>query len=144
CGVLFMLLFNRIVPERQNRNASVEESLEAAAYSSDATVGENSAAIGKSLNDVLRHGDGDVIATAIVRGHVHIAPLPDVRLAAGDTVLMEGTAGALDRVVSLAGLTLTGNPIRASGGEEGEISAIEAVVTKDSRLIDISARSIAL
>jgi len=144
CGILFLLLFNRIVPERTNKSANIEEALEAAAYSSDATIEAGSPSVGKSLNEVLRNGDGDVIATAIIRGHVHIAPLPDVRLNAGDTILMEGTAGALDKVVSAAGLTLSGQPIRAGRGEEGEISAIEAVVGKDSRLIDISARSIAL
>jgi di/tricarboxylate transporter len=144
CGILFMLFFNRIVPERENSNASVEESLEASAYSSDATLEEGSPSIGKSLNDVLRNGDGDVIATAIIRGHVHLTPLPDVRLAAGDTILMEGTASALDKVVSAAGLALSGKPIRAGRGEAGEISAIEAVVGNESRLIDISARSIAL
>jgi di/tricarboxylate transporter len=144
CGILFLLLFNRIVPERTNKSANIEEALEAAAYSSDATIEAGSPSVGKSLNEVLRNGDGDVIATAIIRGHVHIAPLPDVRLTAGDTILMEGTAGALDKVVSAAGLTLSGQPIRAGRGEEGEISAIEAVVGKDSRLIDISARSIAL
>ena len=144
CGILFMLFFNRIVPERTNSNASVEESLEAAAYSSDATVEPGSPSVGKSLNDVLKNGDGEVIATAIIRGHVHIAPLPDVRLMAEDTILMEGTAGALHKVVSAAGLMLSGNPIRAGRGEEGEISAIEVVVGNNSRLIDISARSIAL
>jgi di/tricarboxylate transporter len=144
CGVLFMLFFNRIVPERTNNNASIEESLEAAAYSSDATVEEGSPSVGKSLNDILKNGDGEVIATAIIRGHVHIAPLPDVRLMTGDTVLMEGTASALDKVVSATGLTLSGKPIRAGRGEAGEISAIEVVVGNESRLIDISARSIAL
>jgi len=144
CGILFMLFFNRIVPERTNNNASIEESLEAAAYSSDAALAEGSPSIGKSLNDVLRNGDGEVIATAIIRGHVHLTPLPDVRLLEGDTILMEGTAGALDKVVSAAGLTLSGKPILVGRGEEGEISAIEAVVGNDSRLIDISARSIAL
>ncbi|WP_337183640.1 SLC13 family permease [Shinella sp.] len=144
CGILFMLFFNRIVPERSNKNASIEESLEAAAYSSDASVEEGSPAVGKSLNEVLRNGDGEVIATAIIRGHVHIAPLPDVRLAAGDTILMEGTAGALDKVVSATGLSLSGKPIQTGRGETGEISAIEVVVGNESRLIDISARSIAL
>ncbi|MCR6502281.1 SLC13 family permease [Shinella sp. CPCC 101442] len=144
CGILFMLFFNRIVPERENGNASIEESLEASAYSSDATLAEGSPSVGKSLNDVLRNGDGDVIATAIIRGHVHLAPLPDVRLATGDTILMEGTASALDKVVSAAGLTLSGKPIRAGRGEADEISAIEVVVGNESRLIDISARSIAL
>ena len=144
CGIFFMLVFNRIVPERTNRNASIEESLEAAAYSSDATVVEGSPAVGKSLNEILRNGDGDVIATSIIRGHVHLTPLPDVRLLANDTILMEGTASALDKVVSAAGLTLSGKPIRAGRGEADEISAIEAVVGNESRLIDISARSIAL
>ena len=144
CGILFMLFFNRIVPERSNKNASIEESLEAAAYSSDATVVEGSPSIGRSLNEILRNGDGDVIATSIIRGHVHLSPLPDVRLMANDTILMEGTAGALDKVVSTAGLTLSGQPIPTGRGEAGEISAIEAVVGNESRLIDISARSIAL
>jgi di/tricarboxylate transporter len=144
CGILFMLFFNRIVPERTNSNASIEESLEAAAYSSDATVEEGSPSVGKSLNEILKNGDGEVIATAIIRGHVHITPLPDVRLMVNDTILMEGTASALDKVVSATGLTLSGKPIRAGRGEAGEISAIEAVVGNDSRLIDISARSIAL
>jgi di/tricarboxylate transporter len=144
CGILFMLFFNRIVPERTNSNASIEESLESSAYSSDATVEEGSPSVGKSLNEVLRNGDGEVIATAIIRGHVHLAPLPDVRLAANDTILMEGTAGALDKVVSAAGLSLSGKPIQVGRGEDGEISAIETVVGNDSRLIDISARSIAL
>jgi di/tricarboxylate transporter len=144
CGILFMLFFNRIVPERTNSNASIEESLEASAYSSDATVEEGSPSVGKSLNEILKNGDGEVIATAIIRGHVHITPLPDVRLMVNDTILMEGTAGALDKVVSATGLTLSGKPIRAGRGEAGEISAIEAVVGNDSRLIDISARSIAL
>ena len=144
CGILFMLFFNRIVPERENSNASIEESLEASAYSSDATVEEGSPSVGKSLNEILRNGDGDVIATAIIRGHVHLTPLPDVRLAAGDTILMEGTASALDKVVSAAGLTLSGKPIQSGRGEADEISAIEVVVGNESRLIDISARSIAL
>ncbi len=144
CGILFMLFFNRIVPERENGNASIEESLEASAYSSDATVEEGSPSVGKSLNEVLRNGDGDVIATAIIRGHVHLTPLPDVRLTAGDTILMEGTASALDKVVSAAGLTLSGKPIQSGRGEADEISAIEVVVGNESRLIDISARSIAL
>lgn len=144
CGILFMLFFNRIVPERDNSNASIEESLEAAAYSSDATVEEGSPSVGKSLNEILRNGDGEVIATAIIRGHVHLRPLPDVSLRAGDTILMEGTAGALDKVVSATGLALSGKPIPSGRSEEGEISAIEAVVGNESRLIDISARSIAL
>jgi di/tricarboxylate transporter len=143
-GILFLITFRRLVPERTNRNPSLHESLESAAYSSDATVTEGSPAIGKSLNEVLKVGDGDVVATAIIRGKVHIAPLPDARLLANDTILMEGTPGALDKVVSSAGLTLSGKPILAGGGEAGEVSAIEAVIANDSRLIDISARSIAL
>jgi di/tricarboxylate transporter len=144
CGILFMLFFNRIVPERGNNNASIEESLEAAPYSSDATVEEGSSSVGKSLNEVLRNGDGEVIATAVIRGNAHLRPLPDVVLQANDTILMEGTAGGLDKVVSAAGLALSGKPILLERGEDGEISAIEAVVGTESRLVDLSARSIGL
>ncbi|MDX3927742.1 MAG: SLC13 family permease [Shinella sp.] len=143
-GVIFLLLFYWLVPDRANQNPSLHEALETATYSSDATVGEESTADGKKLSDVLKSGDGEVLATSIIRGATRISPLPDIELRAGDTILMQGNPGALDRVVSASKLTLSGKPIKHAEGDDGEIVAVEAVISNDSRLVGLSARSLSL
>ncbi|HVK91044.1 MAG TPA: SLC13 family permease [Mycoplana sp.] len=143
-GVLFLIGFNRLVPARINQNPSLDEALDLAAYSSDATVPEKSGAVGKTLNALLKPGEGDIAATAIIRGGRHMVPLPDITIRAGDTILMEGTPVALDRVTSAAGLALSGKPIRETPATGEEIVAVEVVVTVDSRLVGLSARRMAL
>ncbi|MBD9373619.1 anion permease [Rhizobium sp. ARZ01] len=143
-GGLFLLAFNRLVPLRVNQNPSLDEALDFATYSSDATVTEKSSAVGKLLNAVLKPGEGDIAATAIIRNGRHMAPLPDVTVQVGDTILLEGTPIALDRVTSAAGLELSGKPIKEIPAPGEEIAAIEAVVANDSRLVGLSARRLAL
>ncbi|MFD1328051.1 SLC13 family permease [Mycoplana ramosa] len=143
-GVLFLIGFNRLVPPRVKQNPSLDEALDFATYSSDATVTEESGAAGKSLSVVLKPGEGDIIATAIIRNGRHMAPLPDVTVRVGDTILLEGTPVALDRVTSAAGLKLSGKPIKEAPATGEEIAAIEAVVANDSRLVGLSARRLAL
>ncbi|PTM94249.1 SLC13 family permease [Mycoplana dimorpha] len=143
-GVLFLIAFNRLVPARVNQNPSLDEALDLAVYSSDATVPAKSGAVGKTLNAMLKPGEGDIAATAVIRDGRHIAPLPDVTIRAGDTILMEGTPAALDRVTSAADLELSGKPIRETPAAGEEVVAIEVVVTADSRLAGLSARRMAL
>lgn len=143
-GILFLLVFHRLVPVRVNQNPSLDEALELATYSSDATVTEKSTAIGKSLNAILKPGEGDIAATAIIRGGRRMAPLPDVTIQKGDTILLEGTPLALDHVTSAAGLDLSGKPIQQAPAAGEEIVAVEVVVTSDSRLAGLSARRLAL
>jgi di/tricarboxylate transporter len=141
-GIIFLVFFNWLVPVRANQTPSIEEALEKAAYSSDATVDEKSKAIGKSLNEVLKPGEGDLVATAVIRAEKRMAPLPDIKLRAGDTILFQGTPGALDQVVSTSELVLSGKPMEKDDDEE--INAVEVVISNDSRLIGLSARRLAL
>jgi di/tricarboxylate transporter len=142
-GVVFLIFFHWLVPERRNENPSLEEALDTKAYFSEATIGEASPAEGKPLNDLLKLADGDAVATAILRGHTRMSPFPDVVLKSGDTVLLEGSPDALDRMVSNAKLKLSGKPI-AEPTERSDLISIEAVITSESQLVGWSARQLSL
>jgi di/tricarboxylate transporter len=143
-GVLFLIFFHRLVPERSRQKPSLEDALDIEAYFSEATVPEGSGAVGKPLHEVLRNGDGEVVATAILRGDLRLSPVPDVMLQAGDTILLEGGPKALDLVVSGASLKLSGKPMAEVHKEDGDIIAVEAVIAQDSSLVGVSARDLSL
>lgn len=142
-GVVFLIFFNRLVPERQKENRTLDEALEVKTYFSEATVTEESGVAGKQLGDVIKLGDGDVIATAILRGHTRMSPFPDVVLQTGDAILLEGSPNALDRVISHAKLKLAGKAV-AAAREQSDITSIEAVITPESSLMGLSARQLSL
>lgn len=143
-GTIFLMFFYWLVPKRENQTPSVQEALESSTFSTEATVSKQSPFLGKSLNELLSIAPGEVIATAILRGHTRISPFPDIVLKENDAVLLEGASEPLDRVVSQGNLSLSGKPIGKSGAERGEITAIEAVVSRDSTLIGLSARELSL
>ncbi|QFY61432.1 SLC13 family permease [Rhizobium grahamii] len=142
-GVVFLIFFHWLVPERQNETPSLEEALDVKAYFSEATVVEGSPTEGKHLSDLLHAGDGDAVATAILRGHTRLSPFPDVEMKSGDTLLLEGTPDALDRIVSNGKLKLAGKPIDGTA-ERSDVISIEAVITAESQLIGWSARQLSL
>ncbi|MGV2100825.1 SLC13 family permease [Rhizobium sp. 21-4511-3d] len=142
-GIIFLIFFHWLVPERQNENPSLEEALDLKNYFSEATVVEGSGFDGKMLNEILKLGDGEVVATAILRGHSRLSPIPDLILKAGDTLLLEGGPEPLDRVVTNAKLKLAGKQIPADT-QDGDITSIEAVVSPESTLIGWSARQLSL
>lgn len=143
-GTIFLMFFYWLVPRRENQTPSVQEALESSTFSTEATVGKQSPFLGKSLNQLLSIAPGEVIATAILRGHTRISPFPDIVLKENDAVLLEGASEPLDRVVSQANLSLSGKPIGKSDIPRGEIAAIEAVISRDSALIGLSARELSL
>ncbi|MBA3043094.1 MAG: SLC13 family permease [Alphaproteobacteria bacterium] len=144
-GTIFLMFFYWLVPRRENQTPSVQEALESSTFSTEATVGKQSPFLGKSLNQLLAIAPGEVIATAILRGHTRISPFPDMVLKENDTVLLEGASEPLDRIVSQAKLSLSGKPIGKSETKaSGEIAAIEAVISRDSALIGLSARELSL
>jgi len=143
-GVVFLIVFNRLVPERNKQNAALHEAVEITDYASEATLTDTSAAIGKPLSDLLRFGDGDVVATTVLRGHTRMPPFPDLSLKAGDTLLLAGSPGGLDRIVSNGKLKLSGSPLKTGDQPEGDVMAIEVVISQQSSLVGLSARELAL
>ncbi|GEO85453.1 MULTISPECIES: SLC13 family permease [Alphaproteobacteria] len=144
-GTIFLMFFYWLVPKRENLNPSVQEALESSTFATEATVGKQSPFLGKSLNRLLSIASGEVIATAILRGHTRISPFPDIILKENDAILLEGASEPLDRIVSQAKLSLSGKPNGKSETKlSGEIAAIEAVISRDSALIGLSARELSL
>ena len=99
---------------------------------------------GKSLGDLLRLGDGEVIATTILRGTTRMSPFPDVILRELDTLILEGSSAAIDRLVSNAKLQLSGKPLTGKGQQRDDIVSIEAIISRESPLAGLSARELAL
>ena len=144
-GTIFLMFFYWLVPKRENQNPSVQEALESSTFSTEATIGKQSPFLGKSLNQLLSIAPGEVIATAILRGHTRISPFPDIILKENDALMLEGASEPLDRIVSQAKLSLSGKPIgEGETRPSGEIAAIEAVISRDSALIGLSARELSL
>lgn len=142
-GFVFLVFFGRLVPTRTPQTGALNESLENETYSTEALVGEQSPMKGKELRELLAVGDGEVIATGLLRGVSRRAPFPDLVIAAGDTVLLEGPPAALDRLIAGARLTLPAAKASVQDST-GDLTAIEVSVSLSSGLIGVSAREIAL
>ena len=143
-GIVFLIFFNWLVPARRKQNHSIEDAVEIANYTSEATIPAQSAMAGKSLGDLLRLGDGEVIATTILRGTTRMSPFPDVILRELDTLILEGSSAAIDRLVSNAKLQLSGKPLTGKGQQRDDIVSIEAIISRESPLAGLSARELAL
>jgi di/tricarboxylate transporter len=142
-GIVFLVFFYKLLPERTRSNASLHEAIDIKNYVSEAVVVSGSSVLGKPVSDLMKIAEGDVDVTSIIRSRgVRITPLPDALLREGDIVLMEGDPEALDRLVAQAKLNVTGG--RDSGEASGEIDVIEAVVGENSMLVGWSAQRLGL
>lgn len=142
-GVVFLLFFHWLVPSRTKESGSIEDAVEIADYTSEAVVSAQSNVIGKRLGELLKFGDSEVIANAVLRGTTRMSPFPDLTLKQGDSIILEGSSAAIDRVVSNAKLQL-GKPLTGKGQPSGDLISIEAIISQESPLAGLSARDLAL
>ncbi|GEC33270.1 hypothetical protein EFR01_34410 [Sinorhizobium fredii] len=138
-GITFLLIFHRLVPSRTKQDGPIEDAVEIKNYTSEVAIPEASSLIGGPLNTLLKLGDGEIIATAVLRGAARLAPYPDLTLRESDTVLLEGPSAALDRIVSGGKLQLSGKPLQGEGQPGAEIISLEAIISPDSQLAGLSA-----
>ncbi|MCB5204277.1 SLC13 family permease [Neorhizobium sp. T786] len=143
-GVTFLLFFHWLVPSRTKQSSSIEDAVEIDNYTSEAMVSPQSSVVGKPLGELLKLGDGEVISTAILRGTARMSPFPDLVLRDGDSVILEGSSAAIDRLVSSAKLQLSGKPLKGKGPQSDDVISIEAVISHESSLCGLSARELAL
>lgn len=146
-GVLFLIFFYWLVPQRTRTSKSVTEAIDIKNYMTEAKVVAASPVVGKEVGTLIKMAGGSAMVTSIMRARgARITPLPDAVLREGDILLIEGDPEALDRLVAQAGLSVTGN--RGPGGEGertiDESQAIEAVIGSNSSLIGHSAQRLAL
>ncbi|WP_117195723.1 SLC13 family permease [Rhizobium terrae] len=143
-GITFLLFFHWLVPSRTKQNSSIEEAVEIKNYTSEVAITTQSPLLEKPLGELLKLGDGEAIATAVLRGTTRMSPFPDLRLREGDIVLLEGPSTALDRIVSAGKLQLSGKPLKENGQVVADVISIEAVVSQESPLRGLSAKEMAL
>ncbi len=141
-GIVFLALFYWLLPERRREGLDVAEVMEIKNYTTEATVGEDSALIDKTVSDLQKLGGGRVMVTAIIGPDKKSRriPFPDATLKAGDRLLMEGEPEALDKAVEQGGLTLGDHP----SGNGDEFISTEAIIGPASVLIGRTASEYAL
>jgi di/tricarboxylate transporter len=139
-GLAFLSLFYWLLPSRQRQGADIHEVLEIKNYTTEATVGENSAIVDKTISDLHKLADGNAMVTSIVSAKgTRRVPLPDATLRAGDRIIIEGEPVALDRMVEQGGLSMSERRSRGA-----DVTAVEAVIGPNSDLIGTTARAFAL
>lgn len=143
-GVTFLLFFYWLVPERRKQSSTIEEAVEISNYASEATVTGVSTVMGRPLSELLKLGENEIVATAVLRGATRMSPFPDLILREDDSIVLEGRSAVLDRVISGAKLKLSGKALPQSGKLQQDLISIEAVISRQSVLAGLSARELAL
>lgn len=168
-GILFIILFSgKLVPARERVGA---EGFDTGAYMTEATISEDSIAVGKSLREIgkeLTAADAQVVG--LVRNNFKVsAPNPGRILKAGDILVIEALPEALPTVLSSLKLKLVDdidnqkaedepssetedeitkskdeNPTKKSSFDSGEVTLIELAVRPDAALVGRSATDIEL
>ncbi|MCO5731802.1 SLC13 family permease [Rhizobium sp. SSA_523] len=143
-GVTFLMFFYWLVPERRKQSLNIEEAVEISNYASEAMVTAQSTVAGRPLSELLKLGDGELVATAVLRGPTRMSPFPDLILREEDSVVLEGRSAVLERVISGAKLKLSGKAIYEGGRTQQDLVSIEAVISRQSVLAGLSVRDLAL
>lgn len=141
-GIIFLIFFYWLVPRRENQNPSLQEALEGSSFATEAHIPPQSPFIQRPLHQLLKIAEGEVTASAVLRGETRLSPFPDILLHSEDILLLEGPSEALDRIVSQANLSLAGNVSPRAG--RGDLSSIEAVIGRGSPLIGQTAQELSL
>ena len=143
-GLVFLVTCYKLLPVRVRETASLEEAVKIDNYTTEATVGAESNAIGQPVSDLLKLASGAAVITAIIGSNgKRRTPLPDMLMKAGDVLILEGEQDALDTIVSHGNLSLREHhsALRAEGIVH---SAVEAIVGERSKLVGLSAKDISL
>lgn len=117
-GVLFVALIGwRLVPARTQAGAGT---FDTGRYLTEALVGEKSAAIGKSLAELVKMiGDEDAQVIGLVHNNARVSTaMPGLRVRAGDLLVIESEPESLAAVLSSLGLTLAADPASADKEKE--------------------------
>jgi di/tricarboxylate transporter len=142
-GVAFLAVGYRLLPERKREGADLHEALAIKNYTTEALVSDKTLAAAKSVSALQRLGDGAMVTAIIGEDERKRKPLPDMMLKPGDVLLLEGPQNGLDSIINNGKLTLFEGRQRREV-PQAELSAVEAIVGKNSGLIGQSARQLSL
>lgn len=144
-GLIFLRFGYRLLPRDRRAAPTMGEALNISGYVTEASVVEDSPAIGETIAEFIERHDNEVVVTSLLRGDMQGTVHPNVHLREDDVLILSGEPDALERVIARDRLVLTGeDTAEAEGREADEIGVIEAVVTTDSALIGRTAGRLSL
>lgn len=139
-GVLFLAFFYWLLPQRSREGLAVDEVLTITNYTTEVSIGADSALLGKTVADLQKLGDGQAMVTALLSANgQRRTPFPDAQLKAGDRLMLEGEPQALDKAIEQGGLTLSDR-----GRDERDLTSTEVIVGPNSLLVGRTAKELAL
>lgn len=145
-AILFLSVGWRLLPKDRKGAPSAEEKFSIEDYTTELLVAEESPLAGKTVGELEKAGEGEVVVTAVIRegGHNYI-PSPHWPLYAGDIVVVQAEPQALKQLVDEAKLGLVhARELEKGEGDQDDLVSVEAVVGAESPLIGRTPRNFAL
>jgi di/tricarboxylate transporter len=145
-AILFLSVGWRLLPKDRKGAAAADERFAIEDYTTELLIGEKSPLAGKSVNDLEKAADGDLVVTAVLRegGHNYI-PSPHWPLFAGDVVTVQAEPSALKSLLDESKLDLAhASELKKAEDDDDELVTLEAVIGADSPLIGRTPRNFAL
>jgi len=146
-GVAFVALIGwRLLPKGRRAPPDPEKLFDIAHYVTELRVPDPSKVAGSTVADLEALADADVRVLGIVRGEERrLVPRPHERLEAGDVLVVEADAAAIQAVVGASDLTLEeAAPLGRDDLRDDEVVLSEVIVPPSSRLQGRSATSLRL
>ncbi|RYD64323.1 MAG: SLC13 family permease [Verrucomicrobiaceae bacterium] len=137
-GLVFLHFGYRLLPADRRSATTMGEVVDIQDYTTEATVAEDSPAVGTTAAEFILSNEREIKITAILRGdrRESVPGLANATLEAGDVLLLKGAPEELERAIARAGLLLEGQHRTAvTESAPGDIGVAEAVVTANSRLV---------
>jgi di/tricarboxylate transporter len=144
-GVLFVSVIGwRLIPKQRRARLTAAELFEIEDYVTEATISENSPAVGRRLREVDDEAEEkDAVLLGVVRNERRLDMRADSRrLRAGDILLLEAAPEALEKLLGDWALEDVGADKEKA--KAAELSLTEAVVAPRSRLLGETTASLRL
>lgn len=155
-GVIFLVLFGRLLTPKREASNSEEELFEISSYLSELTVPEKSDYSGRSLMDLVAavEDEADITVLALLRGEERFnTPSMYKVLQRDDVLLVEADSDSLKVLTDVTGLKLIGDKTDEQTEEEADeadliktedLDVAEAILAHDSILVGNTLSSLSI
>lgn len=145
-GIAFLTFGWRLLPRADRTGAAGDMQFSIEDYTTEARLPPDSPLVGKTVFDLESMAEAEVTVVGIIReGFRRYVPSGHWTLFAGDILVLEGEAQALEKITIDGKLQLVGlKEDDIASARRGEIGMVEAVVTQGSPLIGNSAAQVSL
>jgi len=143
-GIVFLVFGWRLLPRRDEADA--KDGLSDDNYQTEVRLPEENPLVGKTVADFEALGEGDVSVAAILReNNRRYVPSAHWMLFAGDILVVQGDAGALEKIVGDSKLELVHDREMPDEDEKKTDQAVmEAVIPPDSLLVGATVEQLRL